>query len=187
MPRGTKTVREAPDSEEFSLASLTKLVRTWQADKDAARRLSEQTEKERDQISAAVDSLGEPDDKGNIWLSLGEWVQGYDTKGVLKKFNALQRQRRKRVNLNEERAIDILERKNILDDYSRSYLAVTDPAKAIEALEAAGLLEGHGIEVMTSVGEDEVRAAFFEDKISEDELNEILTVSYTWALYPDRM
>lgn len=136
------------------------------------------TKREKDlnkELSAVVETLGTPDDRGHLWYELPEPIDGC---------NVLQRQRRVTVIMDDEAAIAILEAKGILEACSTSYLRVTDPNQAIAALEAAGLLEDSGFEISTQVNDSDVSKAYFEGKITQAEYEEIFTDKISWALLP---
>lgn len=187
MPRGTKSVGPDTSDEGGAVGALNAVrlqFQLWQVAKDAARRLAVEAAEGRDALMGAVEAMGEPDDKGHVWLSLGTPIEGFDAKGKPKKYNALQRQRKVRAVMDEDVAIQVLEKHGILDECSKSFLQIRDTDAAIQALAAAGLLEGHGIEVVTEVQEDAVRVAYFEGKITEAEYNDIITTQVSWALLP---
>jgi hypothetical protein len=129
-------------------------------------------------------NLAFTDDKGHQWLDLGAEIEGYDSKGAPAKFNAIQRQRRVSLVVDEEEAVKRLEKKDLLPEASTSYLQVHDVDKAIAVLAKAKLLDGETFEVTTSISEDKITALYFEDKITKEDYEAIVTEKVTWALLP---
>ncbi len=175
MPKGTKAPR------------IVELAQRWQATKATRSRVAEQEDVLKKEINDFVEAEGYEDDKGHQWFDLGTEVLGYDTKGKEMKFNALQRQKRVSLQMNEETAEAIAAEAGILDEVTKSYLQVTDPEMAIEALRAAGLLEGSGIEILTSIDQDALVTAWFDDKITKEQYAQIFTEKVTFALYTQKV
>jgi hypothetical protein len=183
MPTGSKTKKPAAPSH-----SIVETAAAWLVSKREKRRFEDVEKELNKKLSAAVEAEGSTDEKGHVWFRLPDVITGWDKDGKEERFNALQRQRRVSVVLDGDAAIEILERHDLVEECSRSYLEVTDTERAIEVLEAAGLLApGSGIEVRTVPDEDAIRGAFFEDKITQEEFDRIFTSKVTWALLPGRL
>ena len=85
---------------------LIKKVRTYISLKGKIDDLTKEQSAIKTELSALVDSEGTPDEKGHIWYSLPEEVDGYVS---------LQRQRRVSQRLDEEVAERILKEKGLSD------------------------------------------------------------------------
>ena len=68
--------------------------------------MSKQQSAIKSELSELVDTVGEPDEKGNLWLRLPHEVDG---------FTALQRQRKVSQSLDEDVALQILKDKGLYD------------------------------------------------------------------------
>lgn len=97
------------------------------------------------ELSDIVDKDGEPDDKGHIWLSLPEEVDGV---------TSLKRERRVSQSLDIDAAILILTKK--------------------------GLAE-RCIKPVPTIAEDEVMAALYEGKLTEEDVDTMFPKKITWA------
>jgi hypothetical protein len=100
----------------------------------------------RETLFQHIDSNGEFDDKGNIFLELGS-----DIDGVVR----LEKQKRVSRKLDENTAESILATNGLEDDV---------------------------YEVVRVVNEDKLMAAFYEGKLTEDELERIYPAKVVWAL-----
>ena len=193
MPTGSRPNLEpkkmrrvaAPSEEQIDPADVSTIAAVWQSYKHQAAEMGKLEKEHNTQLSALVEELGEPDDKGHLWLT-GISFPGWD-RGNKVSFNALQRQKRTGVFINQEEAVRVLERKGRLADASVSYLRVKDPEKALEVLDKAGLLDGDVFETYTEVSEDKVRDLYYDAVIDEDEYNDIFQTRVTWALLPGRV
>lgn len=164
---------------------IEQLAAHWLAAKNVVREMTATEKDLNKRISTIVEQDGFTDDRGHIWLELPTPVEGFDTKGKLTRYNALQRQRRVTVTMDEETAMAVCQRAGIEQRCSESYLQVTDPTRAIAALEAAGLLgKETGIEVITTLKEDAVREAYFDNIITEEEFRSIFVDKISYALLP---
>jgi hypothetical protein len=165
--------------------SPAELAAAWLVAKREARQFSTAEKSLNERLSAVVEAAGYTDDKGHLWYELPAEVIGWDTKGREERYNSIQRQRRVSMVMDEETAMTILERRGLLEECSHSYIEVTDTERAIEVLEAAGLLgPDTGIEIHTAVDEAAVRAAYFEEKIDQADYNAIFQERISWALLP---
>jgi len=179
---------------EDDLASATTPTRVrrwfadWQAKKHLAKDFAEKEKAANKSLQTVVEQLGFTDDKGHQWLDLGESLSGWDAKGNPTTYNALQRQRRVSLFLDEEAAVEILQAKGLLAEAVNTTIEITDPAVAIAALTAAGLLDGdHGVELVSSIAEDKVVDLYFSNKITEDDYHSIVTERISWALLPGNL
>ena len=174
------------------IPGVRRIFRDWMEKKHLAKDFATQ-EKEANKafqeiIESQIGSLAFTDDKGHQWIALEGEVDGYDSKNNPAKFNAIQRQRRVSLVVDEEAAHEILEPKKLLPEASKSYIQITDVDAALRALAKAGLLDGqHGVEVITNIDEDKLVALYFENKISQEEYNRIVTEKVSWALLPGRL
>jgi hypothetical protein len=100
----------------------------------------------RETLFQQIDSNGEFDDKGNVFLELGSDVDG-----------VVRLEKQKRVT----RKLD---------------------ADAAETILATNELEEDVYEVVRVVNEDKLMAAFYEGKLTEDELERIYPAKVVWAL-----
>lgn len=100
----------------------------------------------RETLFQQIDSNGEFDDKGNVFLELGADVDG-----------VVRLEKQKRVT----RKLD---------------------ADAAESILATNELEEEVYEVVRVVNEDKLMAAFYEGKLTEDELERIYPAKVVWAL-----
>jgi len=85
---------------------IVKKVRAFLRSKKTIDDLTKDLNVLKNDLSTAVDTDGEPDDRGHLWLSLPENVDGYVS---------LQRQRRVSQKLDDEVAEQILKDKNLYD------------------------------------------------------------------------
>jgi hypothetical protein len=68
--------------------------------------MSKQRDSIKADLSELVDTVGEPDEKGNLWLRLPHEVDG---------FTSLQRQRKVSQSLDEDTAVELLKEKGLYD------------------------------------------------------------------------
>jgi hypothetical protein len=68
--------------------------------------MSKQRDSIKADLSELVDTVGEPDEKGNLWLRLPHEVDG---------FTSLQRQRKVSQSLDEDTAVELLKAKGLYD------------------------------------------------------------------------
>lgn len=188
MPRGSKTQARPVIDPLNPLPGIRMLFRDWQTKKHLAKDFTSKEKESNKAIQEIIEeqagALAFTDDRGHQWIDLGEEIEGWDSKGAPAKFNAIQRQRRVSLILDEDTAVAILEPKGLLAEASVSYLAVNDPEKAIAVLSQAGLIDGHTFEVTTSISEEKVVALYFENKINQAEYEAIASEKVTWALLP---
>lgn len=72
-----------------SINSMTSRFSQWLNVRDEGAVLKERQEMLRDEILTSVQSNGEPDDKGNVWIDLPEPVSFKDHKGKVFKYSHL--------------------------------------------------------------------------------------------------
>lgn len=89
---------------------LTAEVMEYQAIKDQVDDLEKRKKSLRDSLMETVKIVGEPDDKGHLWMELGEEVNGV---------RAVLAERRVSQSLNEERAQEILAERGLLDECTK--------------------------------------------------------------------
>lgn len=187
MPRGIKTMRPVIDPLA-PLPGIRMLFSDWMTKKHLAKDFTAKEKEANKALSEIVAEHGFADDKGHLWLDLGMEVEGYDAKGAPSKYNAIQRQRRVSLIVNEAEAIDLLGSRGLLGEASTSYVQITDPEAAIAALANAGLLDGsYGVEISTEIEESKISALYFQGKITKEEYDLIVTPKVTWALYPSTL
>lgn len=97
-----RTVESAPD-----LDNVKREVKQFQVLKNEIDLLSERQDEIKKRLKSAVETLGEEDDKGHVWLDLGESIEGV---------SRLQNQRRVSQKLDETKAEKLLASKGILED-----------------------------------------------------------------------
>ena len=100
----------------------------------------------RDSLMESAKILGESDDKGHLWMELDEEINGV---------SAVLAERRVSQSLNEERALEVLER-----------LGLTDRCTTM----------------VRAVDHDEVMAARWDGLMTDDDLAEMFDNKVTWAL-----
>ena len=187
MPTGPKT--KADSERPPDPATVGALAGLWQTVKHQAAVQDAKAKEMNQKLSALVGELGEPDDKGHFWLQ-GLQFKGWQNKnGVPTEvtYSALQRQKRVSVNMDEEEAVRICEKKGRLEDVSISYVRLKDPVKAVEVLREAGLLDEETFELVTEISVDKVRDLYYDEVISEEEYNDIFVEQVTWALLPSKI
>lgn len=201
MPTGPKETRtdQVPPPD---LETIAVVAGTWQTVKHQAAVQEAKAKEMNQKLSALVDELGEPDDKGHVWLQGIEFL-GWENKNgqpTQVRYTALQRQKRTSVTMDDDEAARILGKKTVdpkspaaetwatdralLDQCSINYIKVKDPVAAVELLRQAGLLDNETFEVVTEISVDKVRDAYYDDLISEEEYEEIFQTNVTWALLP---
>ncbi len=125
---------------------LSTQVREYLQVKASVDMLEERQKALREALFAHIDTDGEFDDKGNVFLELGA-----DIDGVVR----IEKQKRVTRKLDEENAEKILSQNGIEDDV---------------------------YETVRVVNEDKLMAAFYEGKLTEDELERIYPAKVVWAL-----
>lgn len=189
MPKILKSVdNNVVGTEAFSLAST---VGVWQIKKWEAAKMAADAKTLNEKISSVIEELGEEDNKGHRWLNLPRAVQGYDTKGRPTAIKRLQRQRRVSTYIDEDTAVEILDRFGALDGVAEHWVKVDSPDLLVDALKYAAEggfkpIQGQP-EIRTEIDKEALEAALdalaYEDKITKEELDKIKTESVTWALY----
>lgn len=140
MARVAATQRVSQPIDSFSLQ-----VMEYARLRDEIAELEKRQKELRDSLMDTVKNTGESDAKGHIWLEL----EGID--GVA----ALQAERRAKVSLNDERAMDLLTDRGLTDRCTKLVRIVDD---------------------------EELMRAKAEELLSDDDLDSITDVSVTWAL-----
>jgi hypothetical protein len=141
MARVANTVREIRSEDPF-----VSLVKEYQFVKSQAEALAARQKELRDSIIETVDALGEPDDVGHIWLELPDQIEG--VRGLVK-------ERRVSQKLDEDRAQEILQEKDLLTRCTK---------------------------FVRQVDEAEVWEAKQEDLLTEDDLEAMFETKVSWAL-----
>lgn len=141
MARVSNKVRTAQPLDQVSIEILE-----YQVVRDQVDELEKRKKSLRDSLMDTIKSAGEPDDQGHLWLELGADVNGV---------SALQAERRVSQSLNEERALEVLERLGLTEECTRT---------------------------VRVVDEDAVLAAKYEDRIAEDDIDEMFDHRIVWAL-----
>ena len=100
----------------------------------------------RDKLFAKIDELGEADTEGHIILDLPEEIDG-----VI----GFKKQRRVSRKINEEKAEEIIEAKNLGDQLYKT---------------------------IRVIDEDALMAALYSDQLTEEEIDEMYPQQITWAL-----
>jgi hypothetical protein len=178
-------LHDAEPQEQDDAWDILGLAQNWLEIKQRAKEDAAEEKDLNKQLSELVAEQGQADQKGHVWLQLPGNVRGWDSKGNELLVNAIQRQRRVSLVMDEDAALEILSTKKLVDKCSESWVMVTDTDKAIEALKAAGLLDGEsGIEVKTDLNEKLVGDLLFTKEITEEEYDEIFQQKVTWALLP---
>lgn len=168
--------------------TINELATEWLGTKYVVRTMTAREKELNQKISVVVETEGFTDESGHIWLQLPEAVNGLDSKGKTVKYNAIQRQRRVSVLMDEDEALAICEAHGITEECSTAWLQVTDPDRAIEVLGLAGLLEGdNGVDIITSISEDAIRAARFKEQITQAEYEAIFTEKIVYATLPAKL
>jgi len=125
--------REAPKSEN----PLLKKVREYVGLRSRISDLTKQQDSIKTELSNLVDTEGEPDEKGHLWIQLPEEVDGY---------TALQRQRKVSQSLDAETAEKLLKDKGL---FERCY--IMEPVLKEDEVMAClydGLLTEEEIDIM---------------------------------------
>jgi hypothetical protein len=100
----------------------------------------------RDSLMETVKILGEPDDRGHLWMPLDTEIGGV---------SAVVAERRSSPSLNEERALEILEERGLIDRCTK---------------------------MVRQVDHDEVMACLYDEELSDADVDEMFDISVTWAL-----
>lgn len=117
--------------------SLLSKVRTYIHLRSRIEDLTKEQSTIKAELTELVDSEGTPDEKGHLWISLPEEVEGY---------TSLQRQRKVSQTLDEEEATSILGEKG-LSDRCYKMVPVLDEAEVMACL-YDGLLSEEDIDKM---------------------------------------
>ena len=140
-----KIINENP--REFADPNdLSTQVREYLQVKASVDMLEERQKALRESLFEHIDTAGEFDDKGNVFLELGSAVDG-----VVR----IEKQKRVTRKLDEISAEEILKNNGLEDDV---------------------------YETVRVVSEDKLMAAFYEGKLTEDELERIYPAKVVWAL-----
>jgi hypothetical protein len=135
------------ESREFSDPNdITTQVKEYVQVKSSMEMLEARQKSLRSSIFEHIESNGEFDDKGNVFLELP-----YEIDGVAR----LEKQKRVTRKIDELTAEEILKENNLEDEV---------------------------YETVRVVSEDKLMAAFYEGKITEDELERIYPAKVVWAL-----
>lgn len=179
MPTGPKKIAE-PTAAELAAA--------WLVTKREVHLMTTREKTLNRRLQTLAETFGEPDERGHVWLTLPVDVVGWDKEGREERYNALQRQRRVTVLMDEEEALHRLEAAGLVDECSKTSIEVTDVEAAIKALTEAGLLApGSGITLHTEIDEAAVRGAYFQEKLTQQDYEAIFTERITWALLPNHL
>lgn len=133
-------------------------------------------------LMGMLERHGVADDKGSLWIEFEEPIAGYD---------AIKRERRAKVYLDEDKATRILKAAGVYEDCID--VDVTIPADqfdvVIQALKTAGLYD-QVVTVTERLSDDKIMQLFFADKdepeprITEDDIDAMFTEDVTWAFCP---
>jgi hypothetical protein len=140
-----KIINENP--REFADPNdLSTQVKEYLQVKASVEMLEERQKSLRESLFEHIDTAGEFDDKGNVFLELGSAIDG-----VVR----IEKQKRVTRKLDELNAEEILKNNGLEDDV---------------------------YETVRVVSEDKLMAAFYEGKLTEDELERIYPAKVVWAL-----
>ena len=125
---------------------LSREVLEYQTLKQQIDDLDKRAKVLRDSLMESAKILGEADDKGHLWMELDEEINGVA---------AVLAERRVSQSLNEDRALEVLERLGLTDRCTK---------------------------MVRAVDQDEVMACRYDDLLTDEDLIEMFDQKVTWAL-----
>jgi hypothetical protein len=174
----SKTVTRRPRaaSDTPTLDSTIEDLKQYRALGRQVKTIGTRVDDFKTKLRKSLERLGEPDDKGSLWIEFPEEVDG-----VVK----LCHQRRVSTKLNEDRAIDILNERGIRDDCTDTH--VTIDSNQLDAVFAALRKAGIYDQVVTtseSINDEKVMGFYADGKLSAEDIDAMFTQSITWAFIP---
>lgn len=136
----------------------------------------------KDRLMSILERRGKPDDKGSLWIEFDEPIAG---------FEAIKRERRSSLSLDEDRAEEILDRAGVRDECTD--VQITIDAEQMElvlkVLQKAGVYD-EVVTVEHVLNHDKIMQLYFAEKdqdeprITEADIDAMFTEKVTWAFIP---
>jgi hypothetical protein len=133
---------------KVSAAKIKALFTTYIGVRQQREVFAKKEDEYKKQLAQIVETQGYTDDKGSEYIDFGEEIEGYA---------GLKRERRVNASLDEEKAFDILRKRNLYDACTTT---------------------------ITVVNEDAVRAAMFDGKLSQEDLDAMFSYKISYAFIP---
>jgi len=146
----TRTVRRKGSGGGLTNTTLLQWVREWNSADQSAKAFSKRANEVKGRLKDVVLAQGYKDDKGHLLLELPEKVEDIET---------LQAQRREGTSLDEEAAFELLKRKKLTKQCTRT---------------------------ITVIDEEELVKAHFQGLITEEELDSVRVKKVSYAFVPIR-
>lgn len=176
-----KVTRKAAGSRKrLGPNEILHIFSDWLGLKDSVTKLEKRKDSLRDTLKAEITAQGDPDEKGSMWLDLDEPVTAPDGKTYV----ALKNTKRVSQTLNEAKAEALLKAKGLTDECTNLLIRVTDHAKAVAALQKAGLLDAEGLVIDKVLDEEAILAAHYTGKLTQDEVDGIFDTKVVFAFNP---
>lgn len=133
----------------------------------------------RDRLMAILERHGKPDDKGSLWIEFDDPIAG---------FEAIKRERRASVVLNEDRAEEILTDAGVYDECTDVQITIDAGQMdlVLDVLKKAGVYD-QVVTVVRVLNDDKIMQVYFADKdveeprIDETDLEAMFIEKVTWA------
>lgn len=160
--------RQKPASGPLEIIST---FRQWLALRNEEKFLATRIKELHGRLCGAIEEQGERDEKGSLFLELDEPVEG---------FAALKYERRVTKALNEARAEKLVADKGLRDRCTALVLYLTDQEAALRLLEQHGLLRP-GMTIEADLDEEEIMKCYYDELITQDELDSVFDISESYA------
>jgi hypothetical protein len=173
----TRVTRRGPQTKSDPLSSK---ITEFAAHKAMADQISKRMTALKDDMMAILESEGRPDEKGSMWIEFPTPVAGCE---------AIQRQRRVSTLFNEEVAERTIKSAGLWFDAVRTTLQLS-PDVIEEVLELLKDLDPDSYDIIETIDDDRLAAAYYADQNSEDpkltpaQFAEFFTEKVSYAFVP---
>lgn len=176
----TRVTRRSTESDP--LDDVAPLLTEFGGHRKMSKELEARMKGLRDKLMAILERRGKPDDKGSLWLEFDEPVAG---------FEAICRQRRASVVLDESRAEEILTDAGIYDECTDVQITIDAEQMdlVLDVLRKAGIFD-QVVTVNRILNDDKIMQVYFAEKDSEEprltesDIEAMFTEKVTWAFVP---
>lgn len=174
--------RVARRTKTDPLAELIPVLIEFGGHRKMIKEVTKRSDELKKKLMGFLERAGKPDDKGSLWIEFDEPVAG---------FNAIKRERRAQVLLDEEKAEEILDERGVLEQCTDVDITIDaeQMPKVIAALKAAKIYD-EVVTVSARLSHDKIMAIYFSEKdkedplLSADDIDAMFTEKVTWAFVP---
>jgi hypothetical protein len=161
---------------------LPTLLTEFRGHKTMVTEITERLDGVKKRLMGILERRGVPDEKGSLWLEFDEPIAGYD---------AIKREKRSSVHLNEDKAGDILAERGLYEECLDVDITIDADQldRVLEVLKKAGIYD-QVVTVTERLSDDKIMQTYFAEKDSEEprltaaDIDAMFYEKVTWAFVP---